>query len=692
MRVPNISIYSSATYRLGTITSNLQDANEVVSTQKRINSMSDDPIGLSQVMGMNTNLKGLEQFNRNIDMGKTWLDTGEAALTSTNDSLLELKISIQQLSSAAAGTDQRAAMADNVDNIIKQLVDIGNSQVLDNYIFSGSKISEKPLTFDNELNPTAVVYNGDSNPFSIKTGETSTLEVGRNGAKIFWEDKITIDGSNNSLDFREFSPDYLQAGNELTAVVADGTYTKEELAEAIETAMDKVSATNEGYGLKYDVRFDSTSGTFSIQDDGSKKGAHVELLLGSGTHSGKSIDAIESDQAVLGFTITELNNTFEFREDLGTGLGEPLTVVIPSQDYDSGKSLASKVQYEMNQVSSGGYQVSFNDVTNKFAIRAESGTNLEAFQVNWNSEPSLNSAADALGFTQDDLYPSGGDLSHGVGTSIAPDIGFDSVDIRDAVVSDNKVSFDPATLVSDPITITAGDNDEIVFYEDRDDGYGLQGPMAITLTPGVVYSETGSPDFTDLANEIEALMETASEDYYPEVSGKIDYEVSFDRGKKVFVIQEEGKSRLKELQFDWTASSSAKALGKDLGFDSKISVHTPPASDDAPEWGVFNTLFDLKDYLVANDVEGLTRTLSRLDSHMDQVQSYIADSGLKQNNLEIRVNVMSETTLSVTERRSMVEDADIVQSVMDLKAIETAYEAALASTSKIMSISLVDYM
>ncbi|MDY0219615.1 MAG: flagellin [Desulfobacterium sp.] len=694
MRVPNISIYSTATRRLGTITSDLRDANLVATTQKRINTISDDPVGLSQVMGMKINLKGLEQLNKNIAMGKSWLNSGEAALTSTNDRLLLLKKDIQNLASGAAGKDQRRAMVENVDNIIRQMVDLGNTQVLDNYIFSGSRVSEKTFTFDNELNPTSVVYNGDKKPFTVKTGESSVLEVGRNGSKIFQEERITIDGSNNAVDFREFSSEYAMATKELTAVVQDGVYTKEELAQAIETAMDQASASKNGYGLKYDVRFDPASGKFSIQDDGSKKGSHVELLFGNGTHSGRSVDAVESDQAVMGFNITEPNNSFQFRESVGKGMGEPITVTIPAQDYASGDLLAQKVQYEMNRESSGAYLVEFNDVTEKFTIRPEGGTDLQAFQINWTGEPNLNSAAGALGFTRDTFYPSGGNLSHGAGTSLALDIGFDQVDLRDAVVSDNRVAFDPLTKVSHDITIAAGVNDEMVFYEDSNDGYGLQGPISITIPPGN-YSETSAPpakSFTDLANEIEIRMEEASREYYPGKTGGIDYEVSFDSGKKKFVIQEEGKPRLKGLAFDWSASGSAKALGDDLGFDPGRTSHVPPTGSKEPEWGIFNTLFDLKGFLAENDVEGLKRSLSRLDSHMAHVESYIVDSGLKENNLEIRTNVISKTTLSVTERRSMIEDADLVKSVLDLKAIETAYEAALSSTSKIMKISLVDYM
>ncbi len=52
----------------------------------------------------------------------------------------------------------------------------------------------------------------------------------------------------------------------------------------------------------------------------------------------------------------------------------------------------------------------------------------------------------------------------------------------------------------------------------------------------------------------------------------------------------------------------------------------------------------------------------------------------------------TENSLSLTERRSTIGDADIIEAVMKLQTIETAYQASLSSTAKIISLSLVDYL
>jgi flagellar hook-associated protein 3 FlgL len=44
------------------------------------------------------------------------------------------------------------------------------------------------------------------------------------------------------------------------------------------------------------------------------------------------------------------------------------------------------------------------------------------------------------------------------------------------------------------------------------------------------------------------------------------------------------------------------------------------------------------------------------------------------------------------ERKSQLEDADIAEAVMHLKSKELAYQAALASSARVMQLNLVNYL
>ena len=103
-------------------------------------------------------------------------------------------------------------------------------------------------------------------------------------------------------------------------------------------------------------------------------------------------------------------------------------------------------------------------------------------------------------------------------------------------------------------------------------------------------------------------------------------------------------------------------------------------------------MIDLNQYLADNDTDGLERTLGRLDAHFNSMTSEIVEIGNNYTRLEIREKITTENSLSLTERRSTIEDADIIEALMNLKAIDTAYQASLSSSAKIMKLSLVDYL
>ena len=62
------------------------------------------------------------------------------------------------------------------------------------------------------------------------------------------------------------------------------------------------------------------------------------------------------------------------------------------------------------------------------------------------------------------------------------------------------------------------------------------------------------------------------------------------------------------------------------------------------------------------------------------------------NRMEIKDKIFQDLNFSNTERLSKIEDADIAEAVMNVKAAELTYQAALASSSKVMTLSLVDYL
>ncbi len=772
MRVPNLSLYTISKNQLNTVTNDLKDANEVVSTQKQINNISDDPIGLTQVLDLRLSVKNLAQLDKNIDLGKTWLDGTEAALRSVSDQLIDAKLLSTQLVNASMSATERKDAVETIQGIIDQVLSLGNTQVNGSYIFSGTKNNIRAFTYDDALDPTKVAYNGNNTAFAIKTGQTNKLDVGRVGEEVFTENEITVDGTNNKIFFKEDPGLGLNSERTLEGTIPDGTYTADELAVVVRNAMNSVSKES-GYEITYQVDYDPDTEKFTIKDDGKYNGyfgfdllwetgetpriggintegilkegvdiniiSDTSLIYDTPTPSGTaplrltwdgesywkvlndpgyglptqiagsdtyveldlnqngisditvSLDSVatggdyvefdifsESDDHSigpdLGFTTGDVsykparsdnqvalktfdhtNNVIDFVEDNGGGPSAQLSAAIPPGDYYDMDVLASAIETAMEDasVNSTDYSVTFSEQTGLFSIE-EDGSSLIDIQLLWSSGTNQAlSAGTELGYSlvTDD-------------TGVGPH------------TSDSRVTL---------FTITANSNDAINFKEIVAGSSGSETSELTATIPAGTYTSIDT-----FARAIEDAMEDESE----QNGNRVDYEVSYSYISHKFTIKEDGElgRKLEDLQLLFGSGSDlATSAASAIGFDAQ-DVSATPARSQKKSWGIFETLFSLKEYLAKDDEDGISRTMTRLDTHFNSITSVLSDIGIKSNRLEVRKQVSSETKLTMTERKSMIEDADVVESIMDLQSIQTAYEASLNATSKIINLSLVDFL
>ncbi|WP_220126134.1 flagellar hook-associated protein FlgL [Thermosulfuriphilus ammonigenes] len=115
--------------------------------------------------------------------------------------------------------------------------------------------------------------------------------------------------------------------------------------------------------------------------------------------------------------------------------------------------------------------------------------------------------------------------------------------------------------------------------------------------------------------------------------------------------------------------------------------------------GVFETLIGLIQTLENNneedpqlEAESIQTHISRLDEVLDYLNAQRADIGARMNRLEIKETVYDDLELTNKENLSAVEDTDLLEAIAELRAKETAYQAALSSAAKVMNLSLVNYL
>jgi len=221
MRVANKSIFEAVKYQLANITEEMSNANLVVATGKRVNKLSDDPVGITQGLTIKTALANIEQLERNISLGNSWLTASESAMNQAQGIVSDLKALSVQMASATTDDAQRTSAAQTVQNMRDEIVALANTEVGGRYIFGGTKTDTIPFSQDG-------TYNGNSDAFTIKSDKNATMAVGIDGSTVFedlfitlnsFEDALTggnISGIQNAMD--DLDTGFETITNEISAV------------------------------------------------------------------------------------------------------------------------------------------------------------------------------------------------------------------------------------------------------------------------------------------------------------------------------------------------------------------------------------------------------------------------------------------------------------------------------------------
>ncbi|GAA2747405.1 flagellar hook-associated protein FlgL [Terrabacter aerolatus] len=140
-----------------------------------------------------------------------------------------------------------------------------------------------------------------------------------------------------------------------------------------------------------------------------------------------------------------------------------------------------------------------------------------------------------------------------------------------------------------------------------------------------------------------------------------------------------------------TFNGAAGAVDRRVAPDQTVRVDV----DGTAAFGNGSTsVFALLDGIAADLRAGTdpTARLAALDSAMSGVVATRSDVGSRLAELTRAGQSATTTTTSLTARRSAIEDVDLGQAVLDLQLQQTAYQAALAVTAKVIQPSLTEFL
>lgn len=215
MRIASNTVSDNIVRQIQNLGSQSARLQSLVASGQRITNPEDDPAAVSRVINLENERRSIEQFQRNASRA---LEVSQASYSGLQQikKLSDRATEIGTLGTGTVSAEARTAYAAEVDQLLEQAVQLGNTKFRNDYIFAGTAVDAAPFAAARNASGkiTGVTYAGNSAQSSIALSESSTVTAGTSAD--------TNTGIGDFINRLVSLRDSLQSGN-TTAVKAAQT-------------------------------------------------------------------------------------------------------------------------------------------------------------------------------------------------------------------------------------------------------------------------------------------------------------------------------------------------------------------------------------------------------------------------------------------------------------------------------------
>lgn len=638
MRVTNKMIIDTVVRNLGQTTKRYLQLQSAISSGRRINKPSDDPLGIAKDLHFRSRLSDISQFNLNITHSISWLSYSDLALDDINGLIIEAKDLAVQLANDTYDENARIAGAAQVREMFNQLLDAVNSQYLNSYIFSGSKTDIPPLL----VNAVGVIYQGDYQDIMMEVERNSYLKI-NTFANSFTTTPVKVLGEGFNLnpglqpnlwlsDLNGGEGVNMGAG-QIVINTLNGCYVADiSAAKSIQQVLDTIN----GLGIP--------NFTASIADSG----------------SGLQLEETSDHELTVDTPLALLNNGAGVSQDPGTFVirTEDSSIVV-NIDISADSTLGDVINNINLSLSAAGINnvtVTIDTTENRLII--EDTNPIPYSLVIEEGGPNQTTAADLgiIGTMQG--YLEGKELEplhimveeSADGETIAKDLG---------ILKGTEFE----TLIGEDL------NPELKYFTKIS---SLNSNASIVL--GVIHITNGF-DYVDI--DLSGLQN----DPNATILDLVD------------LINRSGVNVKASLNSDRTG-----IMVESLYDDRSLMITEADSGRTASALGIFGSpdllgnMLILEKSLSRNNTEEIQASLEIFDLALDQLLTVRSSVGSRVIRAETAQLRMLAQELQVTDQLSQIEDADMLRLIIDLASAEAVYQSSLATAARVIQPSLLDFL
>lgn len=735
-RISQQTLYAKINFDLNRMTQELSRINESIASGKRVNRPSDDILGGANIMIMRNVLDDIGQYQRDLSMAKNWHVISEAAILNMKTSITEAKILAEQMSTGTYRDSNLDAAALQIDNIISEIIQLGNTDQEGRYIFAGAKTNLAPFSrVLNILDPVSSltansVYTGDVTSSGTYTGTLTKQYMVRvttaGGSEVPNASLTTnLDVSNDDLTFTAKTAG--PTGTAITIEYVDPAAINQLLA--INTVGDVITislATDAGGIITSTARK-----IMAAMNTDSAASALVATSLAAGNAGNGVVSAMGPTNLTQAQTNATLSVNFASAETGLTGTNNDLRIMAVT-DGSGGDNISIRYTDPGTATQPLTILVSQNDIVVNLATDASGAISSTAAEVRAaiNGDPTAGAMIQASDLGADD------------GTGVVTAMGKTYLDTG----THNDLGF---------VSITPGSDGNLISITYQDPGAASQATSASVINSGggayevvVVLGTDATGSLNATANEVMAQIDIAAgnlvnttlapgnsglgvvnqvgtwaltggtstaamfqvsedggltwgpaDDFIASTTGTNIYDSNLtdgDMGAAIAFSNDGPLSVGDTFTFDvshYTGDLQNLEVNIQRNYRVRMNVNGEEALGGVGDRdNVLDSLFRLHTALLAHDSLAVADELPILDTVLESFAGQMAQTGVRINRADVAENILETSKMTATQRLSDNEDIDLIETINALQLQQMAYQAALAATSIITSLSLLDYI
>ncbi len=647
MRVTNNMISDQVVSNLARSLEQFMNKQIQMSTGRKLNKPSDDPIGIQKDLRYRNVLTDITQFKRNISSAGSLLATYDNILGNMKDIVQSANELTVGLSNDTYDAVARNAAANEIESLYTQMIDLVNSTLEGRQIFSGHLTRTATV----EESAYGVRYLGDTGLTNIEIESNSKLGINLLGSDILFQPLSTL-GEDADL----------KLGLAATTLLADL-----------------------GLGNGIDLTSGALPGQFTIIDNNMGINVNIDLnLLPVDPTLNDLITEVNSQLTAAGVT----NLTLDYGEEgnnlrwLATDTGD-ITANTALQNLNGGQGI---------DLSTGRISLHNADNTTNFEIDISGAVTIGDVINIFNADPnvianglSMAVSADSKGLTVSDPLPLEGLIIGDVSdtSQTAANLGLigaidaaliQSTDLNpiadftaSEAVADQTILSDLGLLGSfNNVNIGAAIPPRLTLTDqlsmlDLGNGFNL-GEFRISQGNSFINLNFADPAIVTIGDAIDAINNSGLSVLASINAAGTGIQIESTSNTETLIIEE------------WNGGNTAHDLG----------IYGSP--------DILGTMRILSETFKNNDGEAAGKLIGNLTEGINHLLNHRANVGAKVIRLESANRRLTDLDFNFNQLLSEIEDADLTKLVTDLAMKENSYQAAMLAAAKIIQPSLLNFL